>query len=88
MDLRNLMEEEVIYTIKKLLKDRDDICVCDKCQLDIAAIALNNLKPKYVATEKGSVYAKADTLNYQFDADLIREIIKAIKIVGEKPRHD
>ena len=88
MELRNLMEDEVIHTINSLLKGKEDICTCDKCKMDIAAIALNNLKPKYVVTEKGGLYAKVNTLDYQFDADLIREIIKAINIVGDEPRHE
>mgnify|MGYP000880168464 CR=1 FL=1 len=88
MQLHNLLEDEVIRITHKLLRDREDICTCDKCKLDIAAIALNNLKPKYVVTEKGSLFGKVDTLNYQFDVDLIKEITKAIKIVGNEPQHE
>ncbi|CCQ95987.1 Late competence development protein ComFB [[Clostridium] ultunense Esp] len=88
MELRNLMEDEVIYAINRLLKDKKDICTCDKCKLDIAAIVLNNLKPKYVVTDKGELYGKVDTLDYQFDADLIKEIVKAVNIVGAEPRHE
>ena len=83
MKLHNLMEDEVIRIIDEFLKDREDICTCDKCKLDIAAIALNNLKPKYVVTEKGSLFAKVDILDYQFDVDLIKEVTKAAKIVRE-----
>ena len=88
MELHNLMEDEVSYVIDQLLKDRKDICTCDKCKLDISAIALNNLKPRYVVTEKGVLYAKVTTLNNQFDVDLVKEITKAIKIVGDKPHHE
>lgn len=88
MELRNLMEDEVIYTINRLLKDKKNICTCDKCKLDIAAIVLNNLKPKYVVTDKGELYGKVNTLDFQFDADLIKEIVKAVKIVGAEPRHE
>ena len=88
MKLHNLMEDEVIRIINEILKDRDDICTCDKCKLDIAAIALNNLKPKYVVTEKGSLFAKVDILDYQFDVDLIKEVTKAAKIVGNEPQHE
>ncbi len=51
-ELHNLIEDEVIRITNELLKDREDICTCDKCKLDIAAIALNNLKPKYVVNRK------------------------------------
>lgn len=88
MKLYNLLESEVFHTIDDLLKDRKDICSCDKCRMDMAAIALNNLKPKYVVTEKGSLYARLDTLDYQFDVDIIKEVIRAIKIVGNNPEHN
>lgn len=88
MELRNLMEKEVERVVNKILKERKDICNCNKCRLDIAAIALNNLKPKYVVTEKGGLYGKLDTLNYQFDVDLTKEVTKAIDIVKDKPLHD
>ncbi|MCF6465628.1 late competence development ComFB family protein [Clostridium sp. Cult2] len=88
MELRNLMEDEVLYAINRILKDKEDICTCNKCKLDIAALTLNNLKPKYVVTEKGELYGKVNTLNYQFDADLITEIVKAIEIVRNEPRHE
>lgn len=88
MKLKNLMEYEVHRTIENLLKNRTDICTCDKCKLDMEAIALNNLKPKYVVTEKGSIFAKLDTLSYQYDADILMEVMKAINKVGENPHHE
>ena len=31
MELHNLLEDEVSNIINKLLKDKEDICTCDKC---------------------------------------------------------
>ncbi len=87
MDVCNLMEDEVIFAIKKLLKDETNICTCEKCISDIRAIALNNLPPKYVVTEKGKLYEKVNQMNYQFDADVMREVTKAIEIVKNNPQH-
>ncbi len=88
MELRNLLKDEVLYLVDKVLKDMDDICKCEQCKLDIAAIALNNLKPKYVVTEKeGYVFSKADSLKPQFSTDIITEITKAIEVVRDNPRH-
>lgn len=50
--IKNLMEDEVFLSIKKISKPMDDLCKCEKCKNDIAAIALNNLTPKHVVTEK------------------------------------
>ena len=88
MELNNILEDKIIYIVNNILKDRKDVCTCNKCKMDIAAIALNNLKPKYVVTEKGGLYSKLDTMNSQFDADLIKEVTKAIEIVKNKPQHE
>lgn len=88
MELENLIQYEVECVIEKLLKDRTDICTCDKCRLDISAISLNNLKPKYVVTDKGRLYAKLETLSYQYETDVTIEVTKAIKIVSGNPRHE
>jgi len=88
LKLKNLKEKQVMDTIDRIIRERDDICDCDRCRLDIAAIALNNLKPKYVVTEKGGLYAKVDILDYQYDVDLIKEVTQAIEIVNKQPHHE
>ena len=88
MKLYNLMEGEVISNIDVVFANMKDICKCDICKMDIAAIALNHLKPKYVVTDEGYVYAKAGNMSYQFNSDIIAEITKAIDIVSKNPRHN
>ncbi len=63
-------------------------CTCEKCRLDITAIALNSLPPKYVVTKKGQLYTKLSALQQQFDVDIIAAITKAAVLVGRSPRHD
>ncbi len=87
MNLHNTMEKAVFNIIDNVLSKRDDICKCDKCKLDIIAIVLNNLPPKYVVTEKGELYSRVDEMEVQFGADIIKEIVKAIDIVLKSPRH-
>jgi len=67
--------------------DNMDVCKCEKCRLDIAAIALNNLPTKYVVTEKGELYSKVSTLMNQFEVDAISTITKAALIIKDNPRH-
>lgn len=78
-----LVEEMIESTIKKM-----DICKCNKCRLDIMAIALNSLQPRYVVSPKGNVYVKINTFEQQSKADVISAISKAAMIVGENQRHD
>ena len=87
MKLHNLMEDEVLIIVNRLMDDVDDMCTCEKCRMDVTAIALNNLPTKYVVTEKGELYSKLDTMNYQFEADIIKEVTKAIEKVKESPQH-
>jgi len=85
--LQNLMEEIVLKAIDELVTSQD-VCKCEQCRLDIAAIALNNLPPRYVVTPKGASYARADFLEIQKYIDVIGAITKAVKLVKEHPRHN
>jgi len=84
--LKNYMEEFVFSQIKEVLADID-MCKCEKCIMDVAAIALNELPPKYVVTEKGELYSKAYLFKQQFGVDAIAAITRAAIIVSKNPRH-
>jgi competence protein ComFB len=82
------MEEAVDTTIEEILAHRDDVCKCDRCKMDIKALALNHLPPKYVVTDKGYVYTKVNELVNQFKADITVAVTNALKIIRDNPRHD
>ncbi|HPW40469.1 MAG TPA: late competence development ComFB family protein [Bacillota bacterium] len=85
--LKNYMEDLVIKRTDEILKSMD-VCKCDKCKLDIIALALNSLPSKYVVSAKGELYAKVSELEQQFDIDVETAIIKAAFLVNENPRHN
>lgn len=85
---KNYMEEVVDSTLEEILSRRDDVCKCDRCKLDIKALALNHLPPKYVVTDKGYVYTKVNELESQFKADVTVAVTNAMKVVRKNPRHD
>ena len=87
IQLKNYMEEIVFNQMKDVLADIN-MCSCDKCMLDIAAIALNDLPPKYIVTEKGELYSRIETLRQQFEVDVIAAITKAAVLVKRYPRHE
>ena len=87
MNLQNTMEKAVFNTIDKVLNKRDDLCKCEKCKLDMIAIALNNLPVKYVVTERGHLFSKVNEMEIQFETDIIKEIVKAINTVSKSPHH-
>lgn len=55
MIIKNYMEEIVFNSIDEVLKDIN-MCKCETCISDIAAKALNDLPPQYVATKKGGLF--------------------------------
>ncbi len=87
MELKNYMEISVEHYLPNLLKAFPDICVCVHCIMDIKALALNNLKPHYVVTEKGEIYSKLGEMNIQYETDVMKALIDAIGIVSKSPRH-
>lgn len=87
MQMRNYMEDLVWQNLPELLEQRPKVCSCEHCRYDIAAIALNNLKPKYVATRQGEAYTRIHTLEAQFNVDVIAAIIQAMQIVETHPHH-
>ena len=87
VEIKNFMEDCVKNMLDQVLKGFD-ICKCEKCKMDIMALALNTLPPKYVATDKGELFSKLSVLQQQFDVDIISAITRAATMVGESPRHD
>ncbi|MBU4176040.1 MAG: late competence development ComFB family protein [Actinobacteria bacterium] len=85
--LVNYMEDVVISYVDKVIIEDAGFCGCPRCRLDVIAMALNDVKPKYVVTPKGFAYARMDNLEAQFQADTIVAVSKALKAVKEHPRH-
>jgi competence protein ComFB len=89
MELMNYMESVVISYVDEVMEGgHDDFCGCPRCRLDVIALALNDIKPKYVVTSKGFAYAHMGELQAQFRADTIVAVTRAMKIVKANPRHD
>lgn len=85
VDLKNYMEQVVFSFMYDVLDD--DMCKCDKCIMDIAALALNELPCKYVVTNEGELFSKVNLLKQQFEVDVISAITKASEIVKNNPHH-
>jgi len=88
LELMNFMEGVVMAYVDEVIADDPDFCDCPRCRLDVLAIALNDVKPKYVVTTKGLAYARMGELQAQFRADTIVAVTRAMKIVKAHPRHD
>ncbi|HCF51547.1 MAG TPA: competence protein ComFB [Syntrophomonas sp.] len=90
MDSRivNVVEQAVWDLMRRVLEEKHGICTCPKCQADIAALALNNLKPRYVTSAKGEALARADSLDQTTYIAVLVALAKAIEQVAPNPRHE
>ncbi len=87
MKIKNYLEDIVREQVNRILVDKKNICTCEQCRLDMMTRALNHLPPKYVVSQRGHVHTRLDELTTQFQADIVREVIKAIRIISKRPRH-
>lgn len=87
MFIRNCMEDIVLQLLDEVLKLRSDVCDCERCRADIVAIALNKLPPRYVGSESGQVYIKAEQFDNQYRSDIISALLEGINKVSKNKRH-
>ncbi len=87
MEVKNFMEKVVERKLKELIEKFPELCTCEECLADIEALALNHLEPHYIATEKGELYTKLDSVKVQSEVDVTKALVDAIDIVKQKPHH-
>jgi len=87
--LVNEGEDLVIEELEKELgkKEYDNICKCQDCILDMATLALNNLKPTYRSSLTGRIYA-AQYHEGTYLTEVESAVRNAIKKVSKNPSHD
>lgn len=88
MQIVNIVEKMVWDKLDIVLDKKGDICRCEKCRADIAAYALNKLKPRYVTSEKGEVFVRAQYMDVDLAAAILVALTEAAEVVGKNPRHD
>ena len=85
--LKNYTEDMVDVFFDEILENDDEACKCEKCRMDIKALALNSLPSRYVVTEIGEVFKKAEFFYRQSEVDIMAAILEAVAKVKEKPQH-
>lgn len=87
MEVNNIMEKLVWDNLDGVTQRTPGVCTCERCKADMVAYALNHVKPKYVATRKGEVYARAGYLDTATQVSLIAALAEAVRVVSQHPRH-
>jgi competence protein ComFB len=87
--LKNEAEKLVLDELEiQLARASEEICRCNDCVVDMAAMALNNIKPLYRFSILGTLYA-AQAKNEPVYADTIQQAVaQAISKVSSNPSHD
>ena len=84
--LRNYTEEAVQLFMNRWFKEAN-CCHCDDCRLDVQALMLNQLPPKYVVTDQGALFAQMEEFDPQVRIDFISIMTQAADLVRIYPRH-
>ena len=88
-NLKNEAENLVITELGRQLDNYSDpICKCNDCVVDMAARALNTVKPLYRVSLLGGLYT-AHAMDEKTYGTSVREaVFKAIEKVRKNPSHD
>ena len=87
--LKNEAENLVAKELERQLDAHSEpICRCNDCVLDMAAMALNTVKPLYRVSLLGTLYA-ASAMDQKAYASSVRDaVFVAIEKVKKNPSHD
>lgn len=82
----NIMEEGVKDRCLEFMT-KLDICTCDRCQKDVAALALTNLPAKYIVADTAAIAPLMNYYKNKYSAYIMTELAKACFFVHGHPRH-
>lgn len=89
-------EEEVICAnIMEILVERKaetymelfGLCCCDRCKMDVQALALTELPAKYVVMAKNELPLRLSLYESRMNTAVTAQILRACKVVLAEPRH-
>ena len=91
-DFEVLVNESEKLVIEELGKQlgayKETICRCETCVVDMAAVALNTIKPLYRVSLLGTQYASQAMNEPSYAKSLKDSVTKAIEKVRKNPAHD
>jgi competence protein ComFB len=86
--LENMWMPLVLEVVIELL-NKEEVCDCQECVLDLVALALNQLQPRYWVSGKFNAFTPPETfLKSEENRKTAREtVMKALKLVTKNPHH-
>jgi len=88
--LKNESEKLVIEELGRQIEAIEDnaVCRCNTCIVDMAAMALNMVKPLYRVSLLGTQYVSVAMEEKEYADSLKKCVSKAIEKVRKNPAHD
>jgi competence protein ComFB len=88
-NLSNITEKLVMNELGRQLDayTQDDICKCNDCVVDMAAIALNSVKPLYRCSLLGELYTSEAANDKSYIESIENAVKRAIEKVRSNPSH-
>ncbi|MDR0556784.1 MAG: late competence development ComFB family protein [Treponema sp.] len=89
-NLRNEAERLIFDEISAQIETfpTGEICICNECIIDMAAIALNAVKPFYRHSLLGTLYAlEAINIDEKYAESIRLAVMQAIEKVRKNPAH-
>jgi competence protein ComFB len=91
-DLENLVNEAERLVQEELGRQLEsyqgEICLCNDCVVDMAAMALNTVKPLYRYSLLGTLWASSAMEDEAYAASLKEAVSNAIEKIRANPSHD
>ena len=63
------------------------MCTCNRCRIDVVALALSNLPAKYVVARPKDMIPRLSIYESKYSAAVITQVMKACKKVIDLPHH-
>jgi competence protein ComFB len=87
--LQNEAEKLVLAELGRQLEAYSEpICLCNDCVVDMAALALNMVKPLYKASLMGRMYVSHAMEEEEYANSLRESVFTAIEKIRKNPSHD
>jgi competence protein ComFB len=87
--LKNEAENLVLKELGRQLEEyTETVCRCNDCVADMAAMALNNVKPLYRVSLLGTLYAATAMDEKDYAGEIMEAVSGAIKKVHNNPSHE
>jgi len=87
--LKNEAENLVLEELGRQLDEyTENVCRCNECIVDMAAMALNNIRPLYRVSLLGTLYAATAKEHKEYTDQISEAVATAIKKVHNNPGHD